>query len=191
VTRAGRGWPKDQGAAAEALEALYAELPAMQCQGLCSDSCYSLGQTRLEQQLVRDRTGVELDLVQAPPTACAALTMLNRCGVYDVRPMICRLWGMTAGMRCQYGCEPEGGFLTGRQTYEFLARVAELDGDPEAAARFREPFERDPERAERMLLALQRGRDLDYERRVASAKNPVFVVAPGRVSKSRPRRGRW
>lgn len=175
----------------EALADLYAELPTMQCQGLCSDSCYSLVQTGLEQRFVRDRTGVELGLVQTPPTACPALTMLNQCSVYEARPLICRLWGMTAGMRCQYGCEPEGGFLTGQQMYEFLARAAELDGDLVTARQLREPFERDSERAERMMLALQRGRDLDYERRVAKAHNPVFLVAPGRLSKDRPRGGRW
>lgn len=188
---AGRGWPKGQAAAAEALQALYDELPAMQCQGLCSDSCYSLVQTETERQLVRDRTGVELKLVQAPPTACAALTMLSQCGVYEHRPLICRLWGMTPGMRCQYGCEPEGGFLTAAQTYEFLARAAEIDGDLVQAAQLREPFAVDPERAEKMMMRLQRGRDLDYERRVATAKNPIFMVSPGQFSKDRPRRGRW
>lgn len=175
----------------QALAALYAELPAMACQGLCADSCYSLVQTELERTFVRDRTGVELDLVQAPPTACPALTMLNQCGVYEARPMICRLWGMTPGMRCQYGCEPAGGFLTARQTYEFLARAAELAGDHESAARMRAPFQVDPERAEQMMMALQRERDLEYERRVSGAKNPVFVVSRGRFSKERPRRGRW
>lgn len=128
----------------QALAALYAELPAMACQGLCADSCYSLVQTELERTFVRDRTGVELDLVQAPPTACPALTMLNQCGVYKARPMICRA-----------------------------------------------PFQVDPERAEQMMMALQRERDLEYERRVSGAKNPVFVVSRGRFSKERPRRGRW
>jgi Fe-S-cluster containining protein len=175
----------------EALTALYADLPRMRCEGLCSDSCYSLVQTEVERGLVRDRTGVELELVQVPPTACKALTMLHQCGVYEVRPLICRLWGMTPGMRCQYGCEPEGGFLSARETYEFLARAAEISGDSVMAARLREPFEVNPENAERVMLMLQRHRDLDYERRVATAKNPVFMVAPGRFQKERPRRGRW
>lgn len=163
----------------EALEALYAELPQMRCEGLCSDSCYSLAQTPLEQELVRERTGVELDLVQVPPTACPALTMLNRCGVYEVRPMICRLWGMTPGLRCQYGCEPEGGFLSAQQTYEFLARAAELDGDVALARQMREPFEQDPGHAEQVMLALQRDRDLEYQRRAQQAVNPVYLVGRG------------
>jgi hypothetical protein len=42
-----------------------------------------------------------------------------------------------------------------------------------------------------MMLALQRVRDLEYERRVSSAVNPLFVVARGRFVKERPRSGRW
>lgn len=175
-----------------ALAALYEQLPAMQCQGLCADSCYSLAQTGLEQAYVRERTGVELGLVQTPPTACPALGLLNTCTVYESRPMICRLFGMTSGMRCQYGCVPEGGFLTARQFYEFLAQVADLDGDPELAAQMREPFEVDPERAERMMMAWQRGRDLAYEDRVRRAGDTaLFMLSPGRFSKQRPRSGRW
>jgi len=176
----------------DALVALYAELPVMRCQGLCSDSCFSLFQTRLERDHVREQTGVQLALVQAPPTPCAALTMLNQCGVYEARPMICRLWGMTMGLRCQYGCEPEGGFLTARQFYEFLARVAELAGDPDEARRMREPFEQDPEGAERRMLAWQRRRDLVYDDQVRRAGDSArFVVGQGRLTKKQPRGGRW
>lgn len=186
-----RGSDRTPAGRMRALAELYAELPQMQCQGLCSDSCYSLVQTPLERRYVQVNTGVRLGLVQAPPTACPALGMLNRCAVREFRPMICRLWGMTAGMRCQYGCVPEGGFLSAQQTYEFLARVADLDGDEGLAARLREPFEVDAERAERMMLALQRRRDVDYDRRVQAAENPLFMVAPGRFVRERPRGGRW
>ncbi len=193
VTRiAGRGPDRSEKGRQEALLALYAELPKMVCQGLCSDSCSSLVQTRLERDLIAERTGVRLQLVQRPPAPCAALTMLNQCGVYDTRPMICRLWGMTSGLRCQYGCEPEGGYLTGQQFYEFLARAAELAGDPREAARMREPFRRNPERAERMMLSWQRHRDLDYADKVRRAGDAAtFVVGPGRLSKRRPRGGTW
>lgn len=178
--------------AREALLALYAELPAMQCQGLCSDSCYSLVQTPVERDLVADRTGIELKLVQVPPTACPALGMLKTCLAYEVRPLICRLWGMTPGMRCQYGCEPEGGFLTAEQTYGFLARAAEIAGDDATAEQMRAAFRKDPVLAEKVMLRLQRDRDLAYEARVQKAGGrAVFVTGPGQMSKQRPRGGRW
>jgi Fe-S-cluster containining protein len=178
--------------ARSALLALYAELPTMQCQGLCADSCYSLVQTSVERDLVADVTGVRLALVQTPLTACPALGMLKTCTVYEVRPLICRLWGMTPGMRCQYGCVPEGGFLSAEQTYGFLARAAELAGDTATAEQMRAVFRDDPVLAERMMMRLQRERDLKYEDKVRRAgTTALFVTGPGQISKNRPRGGRW
>jgi Fe-S-cluster containining protein len=180
-------WPQ---VTVDALEALYAELPAMQCQGLCSDSCFSLVQTPLERDYVANRTGVQLQLVQTPPTACKALGMLGTCTVYEVRPLICRLWGMTAGMRCQYGCQPEGGFLSAQQVYEYLARAAELAGDPALAEEMREPFRRDPDQAERMMRKFQRERDLDYEDRIrAAGASAMFITRAGQLTRDRPSSG--
>lgn len=187
VKRGGRGWDKSPAAKFQALADLYAELPVMECQGLCADSCFSLEQTRLERAYVRHGTGVELGLVQVPPSACPALGLLNRCTVREFRPLVCRLWGMTAGMRCQYGCVPVGGFLSAAQAYEFVARVTELDGDPVAADRLRAVFAADPEGADRVMLGLQRERDLQHADRVRRARNPVFLLGPGRLSKERPR----
>lgn len=118
-----------------ALAALYERLPPLQCQGLCSASCYSLVQTPTERDMIAERTGVQLQTVQVGP--CPALTMLRRCGVYDVRPLLCRLWGLGESplLRCPYGCEPEGGRLTDVEVDEWLARAADIDGD-RATARF-------------------------------------------------------
>lgn len=30
----------------------------------------------------------------------------HRCNGYQVRPMICRLWGLTERMKCPHGCQP-------------------------------------------------------------------------------------
>lgn len=176
------------GSKAARLAAVYADMPAMNCQGLCADSCCSMGQTRVEQANIRAQTGVELPLAHAG-VRCGALTMLNRCGVYDVRPTVCRLWGATRSMRCNYGCEPEGGFLTDAQAYELLARVAEIDGDPEQAEAFRAPW-RDPDTAAeymRGLMRMQRERDLEFEER-AARPGAVFVLGPGRITSTRPGR---
>ncbi len=109
------------------LERIYAQLPVMaNCRGLCAYSCSSLGQTSLEQRYVRERTGVDLPLVHAGPGMCPALTMLNRCSVYEARPIVCRLWGMTQKMECRYGCEPEGGLIPKEQAHEFMLRVWRL-----------------------------------------------------------------
>ena len=119
------------------LDALYGELPPMECRGKCTDSCGSVAMTQPENDRIR-RAGVALPLLGAfGAEKCPALTGLGLCSVHPVRPMICRLWGMTARMRCPHGCRPEGGHLTDQQAYYLLARAAEIAGELELANRFR------------------------------------------------------
>lgn len=108
------------------LEALYAELPSMECRGLCSESCGPVMMSRLEWQAICRRIGRE-------PRATATLTcpMLSehRCTVYDIRPTICRLWGLVDDetMRCPHGCVPDR-WLTREEGYAFLRRAREISG---------------------------------------------------------------
>jgi Fe-S-cluster containining protein len=49
----------------------------------------------------------------------------ERCTVYEVRPLICRLWGLVESMPCPWGCKPER-YLTHEEGHELLARAAEI-----------------------------------------------------------------
>ena len=120
----------------EALAAVYATLPAMRCKGLCHESCFSMAQTGVEQANIEAHTGVRLPLAHAGKP-CDALTVFGSCSVYDVRPTICRLWGLTASMRCPHGCEPWGGHVSDAQAHETLAQVADIAQDPAQADHFR------------------------------------------------------
>lgn len=97
-----------------ALDAVYARLPALRCRGLCQTSCYSrIDASTAEQQRVLER-GVDLNAT-ANGRPCPALTRTAlgaaRCSVHDVRPMICRIWGIAAVMPCPHGCRPDGGLV--------------------------------------------------------------------------------
>lgn len=59
------------------------------------------------------------------------LTDEGRCSVYDVRPMVCRLWGLVPSMRCPYGCKPEGGYLSEREGMRMLLEANAIGGPPE------------------------------------------------------------
>lgn len=126
-----------------ALEAVYARLPKLKCKGLCHDSCGPVSMTTLERWRLR-QAGQEIHANPAGPDrpdralVCSALTGDNRCAQYDLRPTICRLWGMTRAMQCTYGCVPEGGYLSERDAYLALADAAEASGDYVDADRFRE-----------------------------------------------------
>jgi Fe-S-cluster containining protein len=83
--------------------------------------------------------------------SCPALTEENRCAVYDIRPMICRLWGAMKSLRCGFGCQPATGWLTDIQAQELLGKAMRAGGSPtEGAAReaFAEHLRRNPRTAQ-------------------------------------------
>lgn len=145
MTRGKIGWNKPtRSEAIEALEELYAVLPSLECKGLCADSCTVIDASELERQRLRER-GIEL----GPPTdrwtverlkgliasgktpRCPALSPLNTCRVYEVRPLICRVFGMVLdprtgdGMMCEHGCIPDAT-ITPAELYRVLLQLDEL-----------------------------------------------------------------
>jgi Fe-S-cluster containining protein len=88
------------------LRDLYDQLPKLQCRGLCHDSCTIIDVSELEREQLAER-GVELPDTPAPVLLararrtgnfprCPALTSFNTCKAYDVRPFICRAFGIYA-----------------------------------------------------------------------------------------------
>lgn len=108
------------------LDQLYAELPAIECQGLCAESCGPIAMSALERKRIEERGVKLLPLAMT----CPALTPLNRCSVYEVRPLICRLWGLVEQMACPWGCRPVGGFLDDATARRLLARAEVIGGRP-------------------------------------------------------------
>ncbi|MEW1922186.1 YkgJ family cysteine cluster protein [Streptomyces sp. NPDC088360] len=103
-----------------ALEALYRELPRLNCRGKCWSACGGeIPANPVEMARAReagfDLAGGQLGRAhdgRSVATACRALdTRTRRCRIYKDRPMICRLWGTFEALACPWGCEPEGGLL--------------------------------------------------------------------------------
>jgi len=121
-------------AARRKMDALYAELPKLECKGRCQDSCGPIEMTPVERRRI-EATGThipELSIARFKPGCedCSALDFAGRCSVYDIRPMICRLWGVTEAMPCPFGCVPEGGHISREEGFEFLRRSFEIGGPP-------------------------------------------------------------
>lgn len=177
------------------LDALYAELPTIDCQGLCWDSCGRIDMAHAERKRIKAEHGVEIPdgTKIRTPSLCVALTMFRQCGVYAVRPMICRVWGLSEGLPCTFGCRPSR-LLTDQETYEFLARALDISGQHAEAARMREPWAT-PELAARtsaFLRAQRRQRELDYDIRERLAKRDgtaIYATGRGALAKSSPHRG--
>jgi Fe-S-cluster containining protein len=96
--------------------------------------------TPLEQQQIRVRHGVRLPLLGAfgaTGERCPALSDAGRCTVYDDRPFVCRIYGVTEMLACPYGCEPDGGWWPERDAQLTMARIEEISGNPRRAAALR------------------------------------------------------
>lgn len=83
------------------------------------------------------RAGVDIPLIENAVTAikngeaptCPALKH-DRCTVYDVRPLICRMWGAVESMPCHFGCEVTPGLLMDGGAKELIQRSLIVGGQP-------------------------------------------------------------
>jgi Fe-S-cluster containining protein len=99
------------------LEEIYARIPAIDCKGLCAKSCGPIMCAPQEAErlpgphrLVRTPSGFRA--AEVPHTEkrgrkrCVHLRN-GRCQVYELRPAICRIWGVAESLPCPHGCVPE------------------------------------------------------------------------------------
>lgn len=71
------------------------------------------------------RAGLRPGLTDVRPGTmdCEHLDGEKRCGVYDERPVICRLMGATDRLPCPIGLLPEAGHMPAREAREIEAWV--------------------------------------------------------------------
>jgi Fe-S-cluster containining protein len=111
--------------AVQQLEALYAQVPSVACQGYCAEACGPLGMSHLE--WIRVKRATPLRAAEGKHMACPLLKR-GRCTVYPVRPLICRLWGSVENMPCPWQCRPER-YLTMAEADALMAAAEALSQD--------------------------------------------------------------
>lgn len=47
------------------------------------------------------------NLPQVRPGLVCSKLVNGACGIYEKRPLVCRLYGASSIMRCPYGCKPD------------------------------------------------------------------------------------
>lgn len=125
------------------LAALYAQVPQIDCVGKCTDQCTEFPLPRVERRRIARATGVELNPdpppaeYRGPRKTCPLLTDDGRCSAYDIRPLICRLWGAMEPP-CVHGCRPVDGrpLLTYREAYALIGRAYEISGQDRLARQY-------------------------------------------------------
>lgn len=102
------------------IDKVYARIPEIACQGLCFESCGPIAMSRVEHLRIVDRVG-SFEPAGYPSQTCPLLKE-NKCSIYDIRPAICRLWGVVEMMPCPFGCVPEK-LLTREQGFDILSAI--------------------------------------------------------------------
>jgi Fe-S-cluster containining protein len=119
------------------LDEIYASLPAMVCRGKCQECCGPIGMSPEEVRRIEDAvdtdgiegiTDPESEVTMLMELVCPLLDWKGACSVYEHRPFICRLWGLTEDMKCPYGCVPEGGWLDSRTSVMLLGEAMNAGG---------------------------------------------------------------
>jgi len=128
----GRTW---QELMRQRFEALYAQVPDVNCKGLCTDSCGPIDMHPYERARIR-RASVRIpspaEAVEAwargEDYRCPALVD-GACSVYSLRPMICRAWGASEAMPCEHGCRPTSGRLLTDTETRALVEASKRPGE--------------------------------------------------------------
>lgn len=88
------------------LEAIYSKLPKVPCKRLCGSYCGPIPLQVLElRRILESLSGGTL------PAPCESgscpLLKNGECTRYQLRPLICRIFGAVPRLACPHGCEPE------------------------------------------------------------------------------------
>jgi hypothetical protein len=117
--------------AATTLEELYAEIPQpVGCTGQCWESCGPIGFS-VEEGRRMEAAGVKVPNANEArlDLYCPALGKDRCCMVYEVRPVLCRVWGVSEPMPCPVdGCFAPFP-LDAIETQELLRKSLEIGGD--------------------------------------------------------------
>lgn len=111
----------------DSLQQIYAVIPELQCQGKCQESCGPI--------LMSSTELTRIAAITKPPSFCSitlTCTKLKggRCSIYELRPLICRLWGVVKAMACPHGCNP-ARWLSDSEARSLIKRANALCGVPE------------------------------------------------------------
>lgn len=118
------------------IQDLWAMVPIVRCKGLCTDQCTVIEMSRAERELMEERIpdypSADKQMAELRRDGfyrCPALVD-GRCTVYDVRPLICRLWGAEEALPCPHGCEVVGGRLPHSEGSALVQISLDVGGAP-------------------------------------------------------------
>lgn len=123
---------KRQRALWAALKTLWASVPPVDCKGLCQASCGPIAEAVGNIELDRVRATISdpsFEFESAYGQPCPMLTSQGFCAIHDVRPLICRMYGVVKHrlMQCEHGCS--GRKISDAQGDWLLAKLRDLEAE--------------------------------------------------------------
>jgi hypothetical protein len=116
----------------KAWDEVYAQIPALACKGLCHESCGMVPMSAFEWHRIAQSYGGKVPgvrMADGQGAFCPILTTQKKCERYQIRPVLCRLWGVVESMKCPHGCKPER-YLTEEEGFELLHYAEQLGMGP-------------------------------------------------------------
>lgn len=111
-------------------------VPDIACKGLCSVACTAIGMSQAEHKILSDKIGepfptiaeMSEDLADDPVGYRCPLLEDGRCTEHRIRPLVCRLWGVTEQLKCPHGCVPQGGHLPASEGSALMQVMLRIGG---------------------------------------------------------------
>lgn len=104
---------------------VYDHIPKINCKQLCQAACSIIPCSVAEANAIQSEAGRPLEVLDG--LVCSMLSNDGGCSVYDLRPAVCRLYGVTEGMECPFGCVPER-WLPRRESMALLDKADQIGG---------------------------------------------------------------
>lgn len=117
----------------EKIKRLYAKLPKIKCQKKCTQACGPILMSTAEKKIIVKRVGkdpfadIKMPMDEESYVknfTCLSCPLLKdgECTVYDIRPAVCRLFGLVKKMECPHGCKPDR-WVTDKEAHKLLKEL--------------------------------------------------------------------
>lgn len=105
------------------IQRIYSILPSIKCKRLSQESCGPILMSKAESDRIAERIVPKA----SGDLTCPMLSIMGNCTIYDIRPAICRIYGLTRTLSCPHGCIPDR-WLTDAEAQYVLAQLNALHG---------------------------------------------------------------
>lgn len=95
-------------------------IPDAECKGLCHQACGIVPFAPIENAAIKNQKPIKT-------TTCPYLDENNQCSEYENRPIMCRLYGVSENLTCQFGCKVQ---VSSQQASDIIKKYSLLFGGP-------------------------------------------------------------